>query len=125
MAAGLMTPAWPLDNYTVPVYGEVRGTVKSENHQPISNARVLAYSNVGVATTTTGADGNFYFLTLLPGVYFVRAYAPAVSLADIGEIKPCKDDNPIQVNAGLTYLADFQFSPSCAYEAIPIASISE
>ncbi|MBV8283779.1 MAG: carboxypeptidase regulatory-like domain-containing protein [Candidatus Eremiobacteraeota bacterium] len=125
LAAGLMTPAWPLDDYNTPVYGMVRGTVKSESHQPISNAKVLAYSNVGFATATTDTGGNFYFLTLLPGVYFVRAYAPAVDMANVGNIRPCKDDNPIRVAAGLTYLADFQFSPACAYEAIPVGTIAE
>lgn len=125
LAAGLMTPAFPLDNYTVPVYGMVRGTVKAENHQPISNAKVLAYSNVDVKFTTTDANGNYYFMTLLPGVYFIRAYAPAVQEASIANMRPCKDDNPMRVFAGQMYLADFQFNPSCAFEAVPISEISD
>ena len=125
LAAGLMTPAFPIDDYTTPVYGMVRGTVKSENHQPIPNAKVLAYSNVDVKLTTTDANGNYYFLTLLPGTYFVRAYAPMVQPAEIAEIHPCKDDNPMRVYAGQMYLANFLFSPSCAYEAVSIGAITE
>ena len=125
LAAGLMTPAWALDNYTTPVYGMVRGTVRAENHQPISNAKILAYSNVDIKTATTDANGNYYFMTLLPGVYFIRAYAPNIQMADIGNLRACKDDNPVRVYAGFLYLADFQFSPQCAYEAIPIGAISE
>jgi hypothetical protein len=67
LAAGLA--AWAQDR------GDVTGTVKSDDGQPIAGieVRISGAFLPGGRIFTTGADGSFRFLSLIPGRYLLEA----------------------------------------------------
>jgi len=109
LLAGLIMPAFALDDNGTASFASIRGTVTTSDHRTVSNARVLAYSDVGIGVTTTDSQGRYYFLSLLPGTYTIRAY----SQTEIANVQPCSEDNPVELSAGQSYLADYQIAPIC------------
>jgi hypothetical protein len=109
--AALTTLAFALNDQTGNVgYATVRGTVSSSGH-PVANVRVIAYSNVDVQETRTGADGKYLFISLLPGTYRI------VALTNTSESPMiCATDNrPLTISPGLEYLANFSsLSDDCS-----------
>lgn len=87
----------PLDVGMNPSASLVRGrTVDGKTGLPLTGVRVTARSDVDVATTLSGSDGRFLFLTLLPGTYRIctsnaRGYAAS-----------CEGE-PKELFAGLEY----------------------
>ena len=60
----------PLNAGLNPVAPVIRGeTIDERTGRPMEGVNVRALSDVGVQDTTSGADGSFLFLTLLPGTY--------------------------------------------------------
>jgi len=104
LLAGLIMPAFALDQNGTASFASVRGTV----------TRVLAFGNVGIGLTTTDADGRYYFMNLLPGTYVIRAYTKT----ETADVQPCTDDNPVELLAGQSYLANYEIVPSCAYDPL-------
>ena len=113
LLAGLIMPAFALDQNGTASFASVRGTVTTAN-QAVPNARVLAFGNVGIGLTTTDADGRYYFMNLLPGTYVIRAYTKT----ETADVQPCTDDNPVELLAGQSYLANYEIVPSCAYDPL-------
>jgi hypothetical protein len=114
LLAGLILPAFASDQTGTAGFAGVRGTVVAADHHAVANAHVVAYSSVGITQTTTDASGHYYFLTLLPGTYIIRAYAQTAS----ADLRPCSDDNPIELSAGQLYDATYELVPNCAYDAV-------
>jgi hypothetical protein len=86
----------------------VRGTVVDDRSgMPISGAVVYALSPPDVAKTTSDANGNFYFLTLLPGTYRLCA-------AKSGYTLDCfpRESEPQALHAGFEYGATVLLSQS-------------
>ena len=115
LLAGLIMPAFALDQNGTANFASVQGTVTTADHQAVPNARVLAFSDVGIGVTTTDSHGRYYFMTLLPGTYYIRAYTKT----ETADVQPCSDDNPVELSAGQSYLADYQIVPACAYDPLP------
>jgi Carboxypeptidase regulatory-like domain len=109
LLAGLIMPAFALNDNGTASFASVRGTVTTADHQTVSNARVLAFSNVGIGVTTTDSQGRYYFLNLLPGTYTIRAYPQT----EVANVQPCSEENPVELSAGQSYLADYQIAPVC------------
>lgn len=109
LLAGLLMPAFALNDNGTATFASVRGTVTTADHRTVSNARVLAFSDVGMDVTTTDSQGRYYFLTLLPGTYTIRAYPQT----EVASAQPCSEDNPVELSAGQSYLADYQLAPVC------------
>ncbi|HEX3671040.1 MAG TPA: carboxypeptidase-like regulatory domain-containing protein [Candidatus Cybelea sp.] len=78
----------------------VRGTVVDESRRGVSGATVYAVSNVDVAQTTSDSDGEFIFLTLLPGSYRLCASSPGYAL----DCSP-RGSEPEELLAGSEYEA--------------------
>jgi len=77
----------------------VRGTVR-ESHNVLPNAIVYATSETDAATAFTDQNGNFYFLTLLPGNYRITAYEQGSTSQ---ALCPGPADEPQALAAGLEY----------------------
>lgn len=114
-------PAFPQDVNGSPNYATVRGTVTAADRRPVARAQVIAYSSAGVQTATTDRNGHYYLMALMPGTYYIRAYR-IESRSWTGRERLCRDDNPVELDAGFIYRADFKLDSNCVYEMAPIAA---
>jgi Carboxypeptidase regulatory-like domain len=87
----------------------LHGLVLDQNARTIANARVVATSDVDVEETLSDANGNFVFLSLLPGSYRINAIKSGYLSACMGYA----DSKPAEVSAGLDYRAEITLSTSC------------
>lgn len=115
LLAGLIVPAFSADENGSATLAAVRGTVVATDGRAVANAHVVAYSDVGVDETTADSKGRYLFLSLLPGTYYIRAYAQTSS----PNLHPCSE-NPIELSAGQIYDANYQIDPQCAYDPFPL-----
>ena len=123
----------------------LRGTVTTgyPAHRPVPNVRVIAMSGGEVRETRTDAQGNYLFLTLLPGVYRVSTYPEnldptrphlemllistraggfvprpgmPVYVGTPGEsTRQCAEEAqaPVELSAGLEYVANIELVTRC------------
>jgi hypothetical protein len=86
---------WQVSQMNVVVRGMV---VDDQTGIPISGAVVYALSNADVARTSSDANGNFYFLTLLPATYRLCASKSGYAL----DCYP-RESEPQALHAGFEY----------------------
>lgn len=100
----------PVDQTAIQGNVMVRGRVMTQYNGPaIKGATVIATSTSAVQTTTTDAQGNFFFLTLLPGDYKFAATAPGYM--EHCAIRP--PDKAYELDAGVEYMATIWLFPAC------------
>lgn len=86
----------------------LRGTVADDRTgTPVSGAVVYALSTADVAEAFSDANGNFYFLTLLPGTYRLCASKSGYAL----DCYP-RESEPLALHAGFEYGATVLLSQS-------------
>jgi hypothetical protein len=84
----------------------VRGSVVDATGRPVPGATVYATSPAFDARTVSDSKGNFIFLTLIPGVYYLAA---ASNDSDVG-VYGSLDKVPPQLFAGFEYGATIVLS---------------
>lgn len=91
----------------------VRGRVVSsyDMRRGIPDATITATSDVGVQITTTNHDGNFIFLTLLPGNYLFSAFRSGFFTGCTNSGMPPK--KPVALDAGTEYTATMWLYNAC------------
>lgn len=114
------------DQSGIATYASLRGVVTTgwPNYRPVPNAQVMVSGDVDVRETRTDANGRYYFLTLLPGVYHV--YVPSIVgrqnkilnhvVQETPRVRKCLEEAnaPIELSAGSAYLANFDLITHCA-----------
>ena len=113
----------------VATYASIRGTVTTgyPDYKPVANAQVMVAGAEDTRQTRTDANGHYYFLTLLPGVY--RVSVPSVTGTSMAGHKTamlpgtpgprqrqCLENAnaPVELSAGLAYFANFDLITNCA-----------
>ncbi len=97
----------------------VRGTVTGGAElRAAPHAWVLASSESDVRLTRADAHGRFVFLTLLPGVYRIRAYPTTRALVAIGSVsgaEGCPTDpvDDVELVAGVEYVVNVDLVTAC------------
>lgn len=87
----------------------IMGTVRDGHYnRPVPGALVYAVSQTSVEGTTTGQDGRFYFLALLPGNYRLGAAKMGYDTGCAGYGAP-----PVELNAGAEYDATVWVLKGC------------
>lgn len=110
MAAWFSVAFVPVDQSAIQGNVMVRGkVVHSEMGRGIGGAVVTATSEASVETTTTDADGNFFFLTLLPGNY--KFAAQAYGFVDQCLVRP--PNVAYELDAGYEYMATISLFNEC------------
>ena len=84
----------------------VRGTVVDAAGQPVPRANVFATSPAFDARTVSDSKGNFIFLTLFPGTYYLAASNNDADMGVYGSL----DSVPPQLFAGFEYGATIVLS---------------
>lgn len=106
----------------IATYASLHGVVTTgwPNYKPVANAQVEVSGPVDIRETQTDANGNYTFLTLLPGVYHV--YVPSVKgalrspmLVAQNPRGRCLEDanSPVELSAGLAYFANIDLVTHC------------
>jgi len=110
--ATLVTPSFALDATGNANFAMVRGVV-TDRGRPLPNVRVLASGDTDVRETWTDANGQYYFMTLLPGVYQIHAFNPnPPGFVDSRTSLRCLEDS-MELSAGQLYEADLTISRNC------------
>ena len=95
---------------TLPRGGQVSGTVRNANAQPLAGITVGAYDASGAlaASATTGADGRYAFV-VAPAAYRLVAFDPALDHATsyAGGASSYETTGPVAVEADAMITADF------------------
>lgn len=110
----------------IATYASIRGTVTTgwPDYKPVPNAQVMVTGDVDIRQTRTDANGRYYFLTLLPGVYHVTVpvYRGNVIGAyggnrafDGERFRRCsaQANAPVELSAGAAYFANFDLVTHC------------
>jgi hypothetical protein len=107
--AALTTPAFAIDSTGNANFAMVRGVV-TDRQRPVGNIRVMAYGDTDVRETKTDAEGRYFFMTLLPGIYTIYTQ-PSVLTHVTSESRACPQ-TLMELSAGQLYLANIDLQPS-------------
>ncbi|HZY98077.1 MAG TPA: carboxypeptidase-like regulatory domain-containing protein [Candidatus Baltobacteraceae bacterium] len=111
--ATLVTPAFRLDDTGSANFAMVRGIVANGDRRLV-DVRVFAYSDTDARETRTNAKGEYYFMTLLPGVYTISAVDREPNGDRWAIAARCADDwTPMELSAGQLYEANIDVDPYC------------
>jgi carboxypeptidase family protein len=104
----------------IATYASIRGVVTTgwPSYKPVANAQVVVSGETDWRQTRTDANGNYTFLTLLPGVYHVTvpSYKGLVVMATGRPVtRQCLQDAnaPVELSAGLAYFANIDLITHC------------
>ena len=87
------------------LYARVRGTVTDSSGAVVPGV-TLKITNVGTnatKTTTSGSDGSYEFINLIPGVYTLSATKTGYATTTVGEVKLAPNQifvNPVDMKVG-------------------------
>jgi|SRR5579871_1900938 len=110
LVAAFSLAGFPMDLSSVQGNVVIRGTVRDVwHHKAISGALVYAVSETGVQATVANSNGNFYFLTLLPGNYKLSAQ----KIGYIGECMAWGHQDALELAAGFEYDATVWLTNEC------------
>lgn len=110
--ATLVTSAFALDDTGDANFATIRGVVTNGDRRLV-NVRVFAYGT-DVRETRTNARGEYYFMTLLPGVYTIAAIDREPNEDRWAMAARCADDwTPLELSAGQLYEANIDVDPYC------------
>src|SRR5215469_5793894 len=103
--ATLVTPAFALVPTGDANFATIRGVVTNGDRRLV-DVRVFAYGDADVRETRTNARGEYYFMTLLPGVYTVAAIDREPNADRWAMAARCADNwTPMELSAGQLYEA--------------------
>lgn len=110
----------------IATYASLHGVVTTgwPNYKPVANAQVEVFGPVDVRETRTDANGDYYFLTLLPGVYrvsvpsvhgFIMMGSHTTVANDNARYRRCSEEAnaPVELAAGSAYFANFDLVTHC------------